>query len=154
MEVPYGRFLGNLLFLFCLPCALAAKKKIGRFVAIEAIGSIDYYHVIFWVVDSISSIPAEAFQSSLLHALAGSLCHLFGDLLFVFQVFFLPWPHHVSFHFFPFTSKSRQDTTRSCKNPEKGMAELLVLNPHLTTTTRHVMVGITRSKVISFFALN
>ena len=27
MEVPYGRFLGNLLFLFCLPCALAAKKN-------------------------------------------------------------------------------------------------------------------------------
>ena len=24
-------------------------------------------------------------------------------------------------------------------------------NPHLTTTTRHVMVGITRSKVISVF---
>ena len=26
-------------------------------------------------LDSLSSIPAEAFQSSLLHALAGSLCH-------------------------------------------------------------------------------
>ena len=26
-------------------------------------------------------------------------------------------------------------------------------NPHLTTTTRHVMVGITRSKVILFFAM-
>ena len=38
-------------------------------------GSIDCYHVTFWVVDSTSSIPAEAFQSSLLHALAGSLCH-------------------------------------------------------------------------------
>ena len=26
-------------------------------------------------------------------------------------------------------------------------------NPHLTTTTRHVMVGITRSKVILFFII-
>ena len=61
---------------------------------------------------------------------------------------------------------SRQGTTRSCKNPEKkdgGLAcfeialPIFLLpvhgiklddNSHLTTPTQHVMVGITRSKVI------
>ena len=45
---------------------------------------------------------------------------------------------------------SRQDTTRACKNREKKHAGLAGFsdNPYLTTPTQHVMVGITRSKVI------
>ena len=59
--------------------------------------------------------------------------------------------------------KGGQDTTRARNSPENkcegflhgslsrvGKITLLIHpdNPHLTTTTRHVMVGITRSKVI------
>ena len=153
MEVPYGRFLGNLLFLFCLPCALAAKKN--REVCRHRSNRVDWLLPCYFLScgfhfqHSRRSFP-EFFATCVSWVIVSS----FWWFVVCFPGFFLPWPHHVSFHFFPFTSKSRQDTTRSCKNPEKGMAELLVLNPHLTTTTRHVMVGITRSKVISFFALN
>ena len=62
--------------------------------------------------------------------------------------------------------KGGQDTTRARKSPENkcegflhgslsrvGKIALPIHpdNPHLTTTTRHVMVGITRSKLIFFF---
>ena len=62
--------------------------------------------------------------------------------------------------------KGGQDTTRARKSPENkcegflhgslsrvGKITLPIHpdNPHLTTTTRHVMVGITRSKVIVVF---
>ena len=48
---------------------------------------------------------------------------------------------------------SRQDTTRACQNREKKHAGLAGFsdNPYLTTPTQHVMVGITRSKVIYIF---
>ena len=65
--------------------------------------------------------------------------------------------------------KGGQDTTRARKSPEKKCEGFLhgslsrvgkitvpihPDNPHLTTFTQHVMVGITRSKVIFFWMLH
>ena len=98
----------------------------------------------------------------LVHRMLLDIC-LPGGVLTWFGMFRVRLWHDLAWFVPGAILKGGQDTTRARNSPENkcegflhgslsrvGKITLLIHpdNPHLTTTTRHVMVGITRSKVI------